>query len=170
VAEGVYDVWPSFREVVTKAVASPNPVHVRHLALDLGDAWDLLRDGVLNKENIKNVTWRCLMIDPDSPEITAADSASVSREAARQAINKIEQTFSQLKVKQRRMHGFSVEDHALLLSMCDIDEEGKLDAVSTPYFRFNAKETTHSQHVISSFEHWFEYRWSRASRQIWPQP
>jgi hypothetical protein len=131
----------------------------------------------LEKEAIQNVTWRCLMMDPDSREIIAAE----------QAILKIERLLSEPKFKAQldarklefqcraysdlpRMHGFGVEDFALLLGMCDIDEEGKLDATRTPYFRFNAKNNTHSQHVIFSFQHWFDYRWSRATRIIWPKP
>lgn len=125
------------------------------------------------------------MIDPDSPEIIAADSPSVSRDTAKHAILRVEQTLSRLKQQLDarnlafqcraysdlpRMHGFDVQDDALLLGMCDIDEEGRLDASRTPYFRFNAKNRAHSQHVIASFQHWFDYRWNRATRIIWPKP
>jgi hypothetical protein len=151
----------------------------------MGDAWDLLRDGVLNRDKIRDLKWLCLMIDPESAEMVEADSPSVSRDAARQAMTKIRQMLSQAKVQAQlksrnlefecraycelpRMHGFSVQDHALLLSMCDIDQDGKLDATSTPYFRFNAKDAAHSQHVIVCFQNWFDYRWERASRQVWP--
>jgi len=181
VADSVINIWPRVQELVGNAImrgASNGHVTVLHLALDMADAWIMLRDGILQNNKITDVTWRCLMIDPDSPEIAAVESDSVSTKSARQAIDIIRRILAeperQADLRNRRvvvglrtyaelprLHGFMVEGQGLLLSMCGWTAEGRLDASRTPYFRFNAREESYSYHVVSSFHDWFQLHWEK---------
>lgn len=188
VAPGVHTIWKYLEELISQARrdSASESALVKHLALDMGDAWDLLRDGIVKDENVRDVTWRCLMTDPESVTMHEAKawSSSVDQQKARSAIAAIQDTLSdkilagQLSIRKLAMevrayreipvmHGFLVQDQALLWSMCDISPEGKLEATRTPYFRFKLGERAYSSHVVNSFEHWFDYHWKTAGR-IWP--
>lgn len=181
VAGSVIDIWPSVKELVGNAARAGSDgrrTTVLHMALDMAEAWNLLRDGILGDDRITDLTWRCLMIDPDSPDIVAIESESVSTDSARRAISNIQQTLAEphrrQSLEQRkivvefrtcpeppRLHGFMIEGQGLLLSMCGLTAEGKLNASRTPYFRYSAREQSHPCHVVNSFHDWFEFHWAK---------
>jgi hypothetical protein len=179
-------------QMVKQAVASSGTAHVRHLALDMGEAWGVLANELLHGSNSAgHVHWQCLMIDPDSPQIQAIASPSVSPELARSRIEMMRDFMRQHAVelgsrnvelecrlcsREPNIHGFHVAGCALLWSMCDIvtsynmadtGVSWKLDGLNTPYWRFDAmKDNVLSSHPARAFSNWVDYWWQQ-SPQAW---
>jgi hypothetical protein len=131
---------------------------------------------------LRNVQWRCLMIDPESPAIQEVASNSVSTHSATVQIRNMEgfmrEKTSALKARGIRfecrlyqeppmMHGFLIDGVGLLWSMCNI-QKGRLDGDKTPYWRFEvARDTLLSCHPAESFRNWFDHLWEHGSRVPW---
>ena len=152
-AWNVSDVGSQVRKMVKAAVAAGPQVSICHLALDMAEFWKTLVNEILHERNtLRNLQWRCLMIDPESPAIKEVASFSVDAAvAARQIENMaafMRSNSEMLKARGVRfecklyrdppmMHGFLVNGVALLWSMCNI-HDCRLDGDNTPYWRFDA--------------------------------
>jgi Predicted nucleotide-binding protein containing TIR-like domain len=181
----VSDVGSQVRKMV-KAAAEVGPhASIRHLALDMAEFWKTLVNEILHQSNtIRNLKWRCLMIDPESSAIKHVASSSVdAKVAARQIENMasfMRENAGALKARgvtfQCRlyqdppmMHGFLVNGVALLWSMCNI-HNGRLDGDNTPYWRFEAaRDNLLSCHPANSFRNWFDHLWEHRSRDPWKE-
>jgi hypothetical protein len=153
---------------------------VRHLALDMSEAWGILANEVLHgSSKVQNVSWRCLMIDPKAKSILKVASPSVSAKVASSRVVEMRKFVSEhgrelasrnvsfdcrVYAEPPMMHGFHIEKTALLWSMCDI-ANGRLEGAKTPYWRFEAADDLIlSAHPAQAFQNWFDYRWQTA----WP--
>ena len=182
-AWNVSDVGSQVRTMVKAAVEAGPQVSIRHLALDMAEFWKTLVNEILHESNTqRNIQWRCLMIDPESPAIKDVASFSVDAiVAARQIENMaafMRTNAEMLKARSVRfecrlyrdppmMHGFLVNGVALLWSMCNI-QNGRLDGDNTPYWRFEAaRDNLLSCHPANSFRNWFDYFWEYRSRDPW---
>jgi hypothetical protein len=179
-AWNVSNVGSQLRKVIQ--TAGPH-AYIRHLALDMAEFWRTLVAEILHERStLRNIQWRCLMIDPESPAIQNVASFSVDAAvAARQIENMgsfMRQNAAALKARgigfecrlyqdPPMMHGFLVNGVALLWSMCNI-QNGKLDGDNAPYWRFEAaRDTLLSCHPANSFRNWFDYFWEHRSRDPW---
>jgi len=177
-APNVVHVGPAVLRLVKASLEISGKAIVRHLALDMGEAWGVLANEVLHdRAELNNIDWRCLMIDPESEAIQEVTSPGVSVIVARARITEIasfmKKQLSHLTDRNVRfecrlyaepptMHGFLVDRIALLWSMCDIID-GKLEGTKTPYWRFEAAdEKANSSHPARAFGNWFDHRWSTA--------
>jgi Predicted nucleotide-binding protein containing TIR-like domain len=177
--QDVVGVVEPVERLLRAARAQGGGVGVKHLALDMEIAWGILVNRVLGEPSLRDLVWRCIMIDPESPAFETSQSDSVSLGIARERIAQIKKwcgenartleerkivfecrAYSMLPV----MHGFLVEDAGLLWSLTDM-QNGRLAAHRTRYWEFAYGE--HSNHAIQSFSNWFEYLWSTAIA-IWP--
>jgi Predicted nucleotide-binding protein containing TIR-like domain len=179
-AWNVSDVSSPVRKMVKEATRA-GPALIRHLALDMAEFWKTLVNDILDSP-LRNVQWRCLMIDPESPAIQEVASNSVSIHSATVQIRNMEgfmrEKASVLKARGIRfecrlyqeppmMHGFLVDRVGLLWSMCNI-QKGRLDGDKTPYWRFEvAHDTLLSCHPAESFRNWFDHLWEHGSRVPW---
>jgi len=179
-AWNVSDVSSPVRKMV-RAATRNGPAVIRHLALDMAEFWKTLVNDILDSP-LRNVQWRCLMIDPESPAIQEVASNSVSTHSATVQIRNMEgfmrEKTSALKARGIRfecrlyqeppmMHGFLIDGVGLLWSMCNI-QKGRLDGDKTPYWRFEvARDTLLSCHPAESFRNWFDHLWEHGSRVPW---
>ena len=171
--------------MVTAAVEAGPQASIRHLALDMAEFWNTLVDEILHERStFRDLQWRCLMIDPESPAIKDVASSSVNARMAALQIEKIgsfmHRNAEALKARGVRfecrlykdppmMHGFLVNGVALLWSMCNI-QDGRLDGENTPYWRFEAaRDTLLSCHPANSFRNWFDHFWKHRSRDPWEE-
>jgi predicted nucleotide-binding protein len=181
-AQNVLRVGETIRGLVSEARTLFSTATVRHLALDLSEAWGIICDNVLSRQ-AEHITWKCLMMNPDSDTIKSLGSYSVSPDVAAARIRQMQEGFGaeRERLAQRHVvfecraydepmmeHGFLIDRIALLSSMCDISN-GRLEASSTPFWRFEAgDDDTPSSQPARAFRNWFDHRWETA-RQIWPQ-
>jgi hypothetical protein len=182
-AWSVSDVGLRLRRILTEAAAANAHVSVCHWALDMAEFWKTLVNEILHERSrLRNLDWRCLMIDPDSAAIRDVTSSSVDAAiAARQIQNMdsfLRQHAAELSERGIRfqcrlyqdppmMHGFLVNGVALLWSMCNI-HDGKLYGDNTPYWRFEAaRDALLSCHPANSFRNWFEHCREHRSRDPW---
>jgi hypothetical protein len=183
IAWNVSDVGSQLRKVINAAAEGGSQVSICHLALDMAEFWKALVDEILHERNtLRNIEWRCLMIDPESPAIKDLASFSVdAATAARKIENMADFMRSNAEMLTARdvrfvcrlyqdppiMHGFLVNEVALLWSMCNIQDR-QLDGENTPYWRFEAaREGLLSCHPANSFRNWFDYFWKYRSRVPW---
>jgi hypothetical protein len=179
-AANVVQVGPVLVRLLRAALEISGAARVRHLALDMSEAWGILAHEILHGGGrIENVSWFCLMIDPDAPTIQDIASPSVSAQVAASRLPQMRQFLTDHKEHLARrnvvfecrlyaeppmMHGFHIDNTAMLWSMCDIVQD-KLEGSTTPYWRFEASdESVYSSHPARSFKNWFDYRWRRARR------
>jgi hypothetical protein len=185
-APNVLQVGATITRLLNTSIQLYGSASMRHLALDMSEAWSILAEEILHPSKaLHDVTWRCLMVDPESAAIQAMSSASVSVEVAKTRIGQMVdfldanapvlrtrnlQFECRLYSEPPQMHGFLIDRIALLWSMCDI-VAGKLDGSSTPYWRFDAADPQSvSNHPARSFGHWFDHRWNNAvARTVWPR-
>lgn len=182
-AWNVSDVGSRLRRILKESAVPNSPVSVRHWALDMAEFWRTLVNEILHERStLRNLHWRCLMIDPDSAAIKDVASSSVDAAIAARQIENMEsflrQNAEMLKTRGIRfecrlyhdppmMHGFLVNGVALLWSMCNIDN-GKLDGDNSPYWRFEAaRGALLSCHPANSFRNWFDHCWKHRSRDPW---
>jgi hypothetical protein len=179
-AWNVSDVSDPVRKMVKSATRS-GPAVIRHLALDMAEFWKTLVNNILVSD-LRNLQWRCLMIDPESAAIQEVASNSVSIHSAKVQIQNMEGFMREkapalsergirfeckLYREPPMMHGFLVDGVGLLWSMCNINK-GRLDGDKTPYWRFEvARDTLLSCHPAESFRNWFDHLWKHGSRVPW---
>ena len=177
-AANVVEVGPVVIKLVRAALDIQGKAVVRHLALDMSEAWGILASNFLdNAGKSHNISWQCLMIDPKAPTIKKMASPSVSITTAASRIKDMKKFMSKnakalaarklsfecrLYADPPMVHGFHIENTALLWSACDI-VKGKLDGDKTPYWRFDAADQKiHSAHPARCFKDWFDHRWKTA--------
>lgn len=182
-AWNVSDVGSRLRSILQESAGVNPQISVRHWALDMAEFWRTLVNEILHERSrLRNVHWRCLMIDPESAAIKNVASSSVDATiAARQIENMrsfLQQNAETLNSRGIRfeckvyqdppmMHGFLVNGVALLWSMCNI-KDGKLDGDNSPYWRFEAaRDALLSCHPANSFRNWFDHYWEHRSRNPW---
>ena len=169
----------SLVRLVGTAGKTSTPVVVQQLGLDLEVGWAIVRDRILESPDVRDVQWRCLIIDPDSTALKAMGSGTVSPTTARDRITQIKEygatqaatlAARQVVFECRSydsvpvVHGFFVQNAGLLWSMCDI-QAGQLRAQRTQYFEFD--HVPANAHIIQSFNHWFEHLFG-TGRPVWP--
>jgi hypothetical protein len=181
-AWNVSNVGSKLRKVIQ---AAGSQASIRHLALDMAEFWKTLVAEILHESStLRNIQWRCLMIDPESPAIRNVASFSVDPTAAARQIESMgsfmRHNAAGLKARgigfecrlyqdPPMMHGFLVNGVALLWSMCNI-QNCMLDGENTPYWRFEAaRDTLLSCHPANSFRNWFDYFWEHRSRVPWSE-
>jgi len=181
-AANVVQVAPVVVKLVRATLDIKGEAVVRHLALDMSEAWGILANEVLDgRSKLRNISWRCLMIDPRAASILRMASPSVSTKVAGSRVTEMRKFIAahgselaarnvsfecRLYAEPPMMHGFHIEKTALLWSMCDI-AEGRLEGAKTPYWRFDAAdEMILSSHPARAFQNWFDYRWQTA-RPAW---
>ncbi|HKS03899.1 MAG TPA: nucleotide-binding protein [Chthoniobacterales bacterium] len=179
-AWNVSDVSSPVRKMVRDATRGGSAL-VRHLALDMAEFWKTLVNNIWGSD-LRNLQWRCLMIDPESVAIQEVASNSVSVHLAKVQLRNMEDFMRQnaaalsargirfecrLYQEPPMMHGFHVDGVGLLWSMCNI-QKGRLDGDRTPYWRFEvARSTLLSCHPAESFRNWFDHLWEHGSRAPW---
>lgn len=182
-AWNVSDVGSRLRRILKESAAGNPHISVRHWALDMAEFWKTLVNDILHERSrLRNLHWRCLMIDPDSAAIRDVTSSSVDAGIAARQIENIgsflDQNAEMLNDRGIRfecrlyrdppmMHGFLINGVALLWSMCNINN-GRLDGDNTPYWRFEAaRDALLSCHPANSFRNWFDHCWNHRSRDPW---
>jgi predicted nucleotide-binding protein len=198
-AQNVLRVGETMRRLVGDARAvlqKTNPanpvVAVRHLALDLSEAWAIICENVLS-QHAENMAWRCLMLNPKSRRFQELGSYTVSPDVAAARIGQIQQAFTAESKRlasrnvcfecraydePQMVHGFHIERIALLSSMCSIPKEAsgvasstpnwRLEASSTPYWRFEAQDDeSPSSQPARAFQNWFDFMWEHSQERVW---
>jgi hypothetical protein len=182
-APSAIEVTNHLKLLVNESLDRYGSASVMHLGLDLSAVWDPLKEvffrvqQVARSQKAGKITWRCLIINPDSSAIQQVASDSVDILIARAKIHNIHEfmkanratldandisfacrMYSDLPL----MHGFLIERVALLWSTCGWTN-GKLEAAVTPYWEFPADDPlARSAHPARTFAEWFEYRWQSA--------
>jgi predicted nucleotide-binding protein len=181
-APNVVHAAPTMVRLIKASIEISGTAVVRQVALDMSEAWGILVNEILHgRGKPANITWRCLMIDPDSASIQKVASASVSVSTAANRLHDMRDyiTKHSAELESRKVnfkcrlyseppivHGFHIDGTALLFSMCDIND-GKLEAWNTPYWRFEGSDdTAFSSHPARAFKNWFDHRWQSA-RAAW---
>lgn len=186
---GVTEVRRPLEDLIARARARRRPAVIRNIALDMETTWPLVYEIIQTPSlEVKDITWRSLMIDPQSPAIRKHGSNTVSTSTARDQAKKMVAFFRQNEDEMARrkirfecrayadlptMHGFLFNDEALFFTVCGI-KKGKLAGSANPYIRFDRGGGAEGQgddspaHFIGAFEDWFEERW-RHARRVWPQ-
>lgn len=175
----VSDAGKRMMSLVHEAVSQGKNAVVKNIALDMEMTWPFLTEHVIDKESVRDFTWRSLMIDPDSSVIRELSSATVDPAEARRKANLIKKWCKPRKDKLASrgvefdcrkyesvpfVHGFLFNDEELLVTLCGLDSDGKLIARPNPYLRF-VKGT--EDHFLRAFGQWFDYHWEK-NRRVWP--
>jgi hypothetical protein len=173
-------VWRTVRELVSAVVKESGNASVLHIDLDMAEGWVSLRQEILLDHGLNCLDWRCLMIDPQSPEIRQSQSESMSTAIAAQRIAQIQKflTANGPNLKDRNLRiecraystlplirGFFIAGKALFLSMQTI-RHGRMEGSATSYLRFDVAGVPESP-FIGGFTSWFDHQW-KVGRSIWP--
>lgn len=157
-------------------------VTVRNIALDMEVTWTFIRDRILTKADVRNLEWRSVMIDPQSPTIRQIEHETVSTTTAAQRIEAIRKTLSSMakKLSDRNikfecrmyssvpvLHGFLVNDSVLFLTLLRI-EKGKLIGAPNAYWKF-VRMPSHAanEHYFQAYSDWFNHAWDTGI-PVWP--
>lgn len=181
----VADVAAHIGELIGEAREQRQDLEVHNVALDMESTWPLMRDSILVADDIRGVTWRSIMVDPESTQLDGLWSDTVSRETARNVIASIKTycTTHRAALEGRgvsfecrayasppTVHGFLFNNRRALLSLCGL-RDGRLMGAPNPYFRVDASDDGPqigaAEHLIEAFKSWFSYHWARG-RPIWP--
>jgi hypothetical protein len=183
---GVTLVGGTLEELIRDAHALNQPAVIRNIALDMEVTWPIVREMILRDKQLRDITWRSLMIDHRAKEMQALLSGTVSVGFARERENLIAE-FGELhgaEMARRNInfecraysevptiHGFLFGEDTVLLTLCGI-EGGKLIGSPNPYITLKrtpqATREDAAGHFIGAFKGWFEHRW-RSSRKVWPR-
>jgi hypothetical protein len=177
----VLDAAPVVTDLLSTAIRRGEPANVQNIALDMEVTWHIIHHRVLANHDVNNVTWRSLMVDPNSKEIQNVASPSVSLEIANQRVREIQKVCSELQydLAERKVtfecraysnvpviHGFLVNGSALLLTLTGMGA-GKLIGAPNPYWRF-VRRPEDTAHLFGAYSQWFDHIWGEA-RKIWPR-
>jgi hypothetical protein len=188
--KGVTDVRRPIEDLLVAArTRKPKAhAHIRNIALDMEVTWPLLREMILHPdrpEQLRNITWQSVMIDPKEKEIQRHSSDTVSARVARDAEKQIKlfceqhhgaleergikfecKAYGQLPI----MHGFMFNNEVLFFSLCNV-KRGRLVGSPTPYIEMSTSRAKPSdrtsKYFLEAFNGWFEYYWEHG-RKIWP--
>lgn len=175
-ARDVLDIGAAMEELLRDAAKRGERAEVLQIGLDMELAWGLIDTRILSAEWVQNLTWRCLVINPDAPTIQAVSSDSVSADIAELQIKRMKRRGSENKESLARrdvifecraspivpvIHGFLVNGTVLLLSLTRTAVDGRLLGGGNAYWRFS-KQAGHeaTDHFFSAFSDWFSYGWT----------
>ena len=184
--KSVSDVGLPLGQLMRDAKRDGQPVVVRNIALDMEATWPMLRDRILARDPVEQVTWRSLMVDAESPKLAPYWSDTVSREIAANAEANMKRFCAEHAGKLARrgvlfecrayevpptVHGFLFNDTCAFLSLCAV-QGGRLLGAPNPYVRVDrgsaGPRSDAAAHLIAAFGSWFEHHWANGSRPIWP--
>jgi hypothetical protein len=182
---GVTNVREPIEQLISRAQALGQPVHIRNIALDMESTWPLVREMLLSSPVTENITWQSLMIDSTESGIRKVSSDSVSISLARKIERDIQKyCYKQVtELRKRRirfevrayddlptLHGFLFNQQTLFLSCCGI-QGGRLKGSPNPYYRLDDARQSAADHAgnhfLTAFHQWFDHRWKKG-RRIWP--
>lgn len=183
--KGIINVSEPLDELIRNTQAMNTPVHIRNIALDMEVTWPMVRDELLSREYMHDITCQSLMIDYNSTEIPELDSDTVSVGTAEEQENEIRKfcamTAADLAGRRMRfecraynkaptIHGFLFNDNVGFLGLCGL-RGGKLFGSPNPYIRMESPihpaADEAAVHFLSAFADWFEFHWKKG-RNIWP--
>jgi hypothetical protein len=183
-AKDVLDVFSAIEELIQETLARQQQAKVRNIGLDMELAWGSIENRFLMPVEMKNLTWRSLIIDPESPAIQAVASDTVATDTAAFQISKIRKrgraskdalaargvTFEcKASPVTPVVHGFLVNDMVLFLSLTRIDTDGRLIGGGNAYWKFLSRpQHQATSHFFRVFSDWFDYAW-KAGRNVWPE-
>jgi hypothetical protein len=183
-AKDVLDVFSAIEELIQETLARQQQATVRNIGLDMELAWGSIENRFLMPVEMKNLTWRSLIIDPESPAIQAVASDTVATDTAAFQISKIRKrgraskdalaargvTFEcKASPVTPVVHGFLVNDMVLFLSLTRIDTDGRLIGGGNAYWKFLSRpQHQATSHFFRVFSDWFDYAW-KAGRNVWPE-
>jgi Predicted nucleotide-binding protein containing TIR-like domain len=183
-AKDVLDVFSAIEELIQETLARQQQATVRNIGLDMELTWGPIESRFLTPDQVKNLTWRSLIIDPESPVIQAVASDSVDTGTAAVQISKIRRRGRALKDALAArgvtfeckaspvtpvVHGFLVNETVLFLSLTRTGADGRLGGGGNAYWRFLRRpEHEATSHFFHVFSDWFDYAWS-AGRNVWPE-
>ncbi len=148
---------------------------ITNLAHDMGVTWPTIKNRLIDQTDLRNVTWRTLMVDPASPSVKSVAGAGISCQVAATRIKEIKWAREALNHAQRNrnikfecrthkdvppFHGFLIDSEKLYLTMSKISPNGKYESASSPYWAFirNAENPSISQ-PIDAFQSWVDRSW-----------
>lgn len=178
--ENVLDVGDKLFAAIEDMQSTEKEISVTNLAHDMGVTWPLLKTRLLDQKQLRNLTWKTLMIDPDSAEIKKLAGAGISTRIARSRIREMQWAGEELDRAQRdrsvrfecriypeipHFHGFLLNTEMLFLTMSKVQRNGKLESASSPYWVFHRNtENQQLAHPIEAFQSWIDYAWKRAPK------
>jgi hypothetical protein len=179
----VPDAFEEIKRLIEETVVQGGNAVVDNIALDMEITWPLLKSRIIENQSTKNVIWRSLMLDPNSNVIKKLASPTVDPKAARRQALEIKKKCDQFKssLKRRKVkfqcrkyqtapfiHGFLVNETELFVTLCHVDNKGKLIARPNPYFRFRkGSKSKAEENFFIVFNRWFDYHW-RKEKRVWP--
>lgn len=183
-ATDALDVFSAIGELIQEAQARQQQASVRNISLDMELAWGAIENRILNPDAVKNLSWRSVIIDPESPAIQAVASDTVSIDTAAIQISRMRKRGRALKdVLAARgvtfeckaspvtpvVHGFLVNETVLLLSLTRVDTDGRLIGGGNAYWKFLSRpQHQATSHFFRVFSEWFDYAW-KVGRSVWPE-
>lgn len=171
----------AIEQIILKAQGEKRTVTVRNIALTMEVQWHVLCHHMLEAQSIRNMSWKALMIDPDSALLHAMASPAFSPEWAARRAAEIASECARLEQSMRRrkirfecraydalplLHGFLINERTLLMSLSVVNG-GKLIPAPAPYLQFE-RGAPGAEHYFDVFSGWFEFLWAN-SKRIWPR-
>ena len=183
--KGIINVFEPLDELIRNAQAMNTPVHIRNIALDMEVTWPMVRDELLSREYVRDITWQSLMIDYTSTGIRNLSSDTVSLGTAEEQEKEIREFCATMAAdlagrgmcfecraynKVPTIHGFLFNDNVGFLSLYSL-RGGKLFGSPNPYIRLESPihpaADEAAVHFLLAFASWFEFHWEKG-RKIWP--
>lgn len=178
--ESVLDVGDKLFEIIGAMQSGGEEIVVSNIAHDMGVTWPLIKSRLLDQKQIRNLHWKSLMIDPESPEVKKVAGGGISTRVARSRIHEMAWAKDDLDAAARDrnvsfecriytavpfFHGFLFNSETLFLTMSKVQKDGKLESSSSPYWVFRRdSENAQLAHPIESFQSWFDYTWRRSTK------
>ncbi len=173
--ERIYEV---LHQGVLEEVAESGHVTIENLGLDHETVWPYLRDSILGAKNVRSVTCRMLIVDPEDERIREMSSEQVSVEMASLVLQKwrrYSERYGQelaerdVRVEYRRnpilpvVHGFALNRRKLFWSLCRLDAGRYLRGGDGFYHYCRADpDDPVISHYFDVFGDWFDYSWAVA--------
>lgn len=183
--KGIINAFDPLDELIRNAQAMNTPVNIRNIALDMEVTWPIVRDELLSRQYVRDITCQSLIIDHTSPNIRKVSSGTVSVGTAKKQESEIRKFCARraadlagrgLRFECRAydtvptIHGFLFNDNVGFLSLCSL-RGGKLFGSPNPYIRLESPAhptmDEAAVHFLLAFASWFDFHWKKA-RRVWP--
>ncbi len=176
-AKNVYELYPLIKKWVRHYARQGERVVIKNLALDMqttfNEIWHLMVDNEL-----RQVEYYGLVIDPEAPEIQAHCKVGVSPQAAEASIAAFKRLAAeyaeqfkanQIKIEIRKyshlplLHGVAINDRHAFWSLTEMNRFG-IKGGPDPYNTAHAKlpVSTDQPSGLRSFRSWFDHYWAHA--------
>ena len=178
----VTNVGQTIKDLVMRSQQRQTETTITHIGLDMEIVWRTAYDMFLQNPSIEQLTWKALMIDPDSSAIQAMASSTVSPDTARLKQKEMIETLGKVEKKMGKrkvvficrayspipiLHGFNINDESLLMSLCQV-EDGDLVGSPNLYLEFDNKPGSDTaEYFFQVFRGWFDHLWAGA-KPVWP--